>query len=105
MGHQVSVAFPKNITLLDFFPVILVHNKSFLSTFYQLTDSTPKKNRPVRDRICPVRDAIYAEVLVETFCQIITSEKFMDDQIAQQFYTGYKTMEVTSYFFITEWNI
>ena len=29
----------------------------------------------------------------------------MDDQIAQQFYTGYKTMEVTSYFFITEWNI
>ena len=63
-GHQVSVAFPKNITLLEFFRVILVDNKSFLSTFYQLTDSTPKKNCPERDRICPVRDAIYAEVLV-----------------------------------------
>ena len=102
MGHQVSVVFLKNITLLEFFRVILVHKKSFLSTFYQLTDSTPKKNRLVRDRICPIRDAIYAEVLVETFCQIITSEKFIDDQIARQFYTGYKTMEVTSYFFITE---
>ena len=59
MGHQVSVPFPKNITLLEFFRVILVHNKSFLSTFYQLTDSTPKKNRPVRD-------AIYAELLVQS---------------------------------------
>ena len=80
----------------------MVHKKSFLSTFYQLTDSTPKKNRPVGDRICPVGDAIYAEVLVKTFSQIITSEKFMDDQIARPFYTGYKTMKVTSYFFITE---
>ena len=65
MGHQVSAAFPKNITLLEFFRVFLVHNKSFLSTFYQLTDSIPKKNRPVRGRICPVRDAIYAEALVQ----------------------------------------
>ena len=56
MGHQVSVAFPKNITLLEFFRVILVHNKSFLSTQYQWTDSTPKENRPVRNRIYPVRD-------------------------------------------------
>ena len=66
MGHQVSVTLPKNITLLEFLRVILVHNKSFVSTFYQLTDSTAKKNRPVRDRICPVRDAIYAEVLVQS---------------------------------------
>ena len=66
MGHQVSVAFPENITLLEFFRVILVHNKLFLCTFYQLTDSTSKKNRPIRDRICPVRDAIYAEVLVQS---------------------------------------
>ena len=66
MGNQVSVVFPKNITLLEFFKVILVHEKSFLSTFYQLTDSTPKKNRPVGDIICPVRDAIYAEVLVQS---------------------------------------
>ena len=65
MGHQVSVAFPENITLLELFRVILVHKKLFLSTFYQLTDSTPKKNHPVHDRICPVRDAIYAEVLVQ----------------------------------------
>ena len=61
MGHQVIVAFPKNIMLLEFFRVILVHNKLFLSTFYQLTDSTPKK----RDRICSVREAIFAEVLVQ----------------------------------------
>ena len=66
MGHQVSVAFPKNITLLEFFRVILVHNKSFLSTQYQWTDSTPKEHRPVRNRIYPVRDAIYAEVLVQS---------------------------------------
>ena len=59
MGHQVSVAFPKNITLLEFFRVILVHNKSFLSTFCQLTDSTTKKN-------CPVRDAIYAKGLLQS---------------------------------------
>ena len=65
MGHKVSVAFPKNITLLEFFTVILVHNKSFLSTFYQLTNSTPKKNHPMRDRICPVHDEIYAEVLIQ----------------------------------------
>ena len=65
MGHQVSVAFPKNITLSESFRVILVHNKSFLSTFYQLTDSTPKKNWPVRDIICLVCDTIYAEVLVQ----------------------------------------
>ena len=65
MAPHVSVAFPKNITLLGFFRLILVHNKSFLITFYQLTDSTPKKNLPVRDRICPVRDAIYAEALVQ----------------------------------------
>ena len=58
MGHQVSVAFPKNITLLEFFRVILVHSKLFLSTFYQLADGTPKKNRPVHD-------LIYAEVLVQ----------------------------------------
>ena len=43
MGHQVSVAFPKNITLLEFFRVILVHSKSFLSTFYQLRDSNQGK--------------------------------------------------------------
>ena len=65
MVHQVSVTFPKNITLLEFFRVIFVHNKSFLSTFYQLTDSTPKKNCPVHDRICPICDAIYANVLVQ----------------------------------------
>ena len=65
MRHQVSVAFFKNITLLGFFRVILAHNKSFLSTFYQVTDSTPKKNGPIGDRICPVSDAIYAEVLVQ----------------------------------------
>ena len=53
MGHHISVAFPKNITLLDFFRVILVHKKLFLFTSYQLTNSAPKKNRPVRDRICP----------------------------------------------------
>ena len=45
---------------------MLAHNKSFLSTFNHLTDSTPKKNRLVRDRICPGRDAIYAEVLVQS---------------------------------------
>ena len=56
--HQVSVAIPKNITLLEFIRVILVHNKSFLSTFYQLVDSTPKKNHPVHDRICPVHDVL-----------------------------------------------
>ena len=50
MGHQVSVAFPKNITLLGFFRVILVCTKLFLSTFYQLTDSTPKKNWPLHDQ-------------------------------------------------------
>ena len=64
MRHQVSVVFPKNITPLEFSKVILVHNKSFLSSFYQLTDRTPKKNHPVCDRICPVCDVIYAEVLV-----------------------------------------
>ena len=54
------------ITLLKVFRVILVQNKSFLSVFYQLTDSTPKKNRPIRrDKICPIYDAIYAEVLVQ----------------------------------------
>ena len=63
MGHQVSVAFPKNITLLESFRAILVHEKSFLNTFYQLTDSTTKKNC---GRICLVRDAIYAEVLVQS---------------------------------------
>ena len=61
MGHQVSVVFPKNTTLLEFFTVILVHNKSFLSNFYQWTGTTPKKNNPVCDRICPIHDAIYAE--------------------------------------------
>ena len=66
MGHQVKVAFPKNITLLKFFRVILVYNKLFLSIFNQLTDSTPKKNCPVHDRICPIRGAIYAEVLVQS---------------------------------------
>ena len=59
MGHQVSAAFPKNITLSELCKVILVHNKLFLSAFYQLTDSTSKKNRPVRD-------AIYTEVLVQS---------------------------------------
>ena len=50
---------------------MLVHKKSFSSTFNQLTDSTPKKNRLVRDRICSERDAIYAEVLVQSqiFCK------------------------------------
>ena len=43
----------------------MLHDKSFLSTLYQLTDNTPKKNRPVRDRICLLRDVIYAEVLVQ----------------------------------------
>ena len=66
MGHQVSLTCPKNMTLLEFFRVILVHSKSFFSTFYQLTDSTPKKDRPICDRICPVRDAVFAEVLVES---------------------------------------
>ena len=65
MGHQVSIAFPKNTTLVEFFRLILVRNKSFLSLFYQLTDSTQKKNHPVRDRICPARHAIYAEVLLQ----------------------------------------
>ena len=46
------------------FPIILVHNKSFLSTFYQLIDKTPKRNRPVHGRICPVRDTIYAKILL-----------------------------------------
>ena len=59
MVHQVSVVFPKNITVLEFCKVILVHKKLFLSSFYQLTDTTPKKNRPV----C---DSIYAEVLVQS---------------------------------------
>ena len=45
-GHQVSLAFPKTITFLEFFRIICVHNKSFLSTFYQLTESTPKKTIP-----------------------------------------------------------
>ena len=66
MEHQGSVAFPKNAAILEFFRVILVDNKSFLSTFYQITDSTPKKNRPVRDRICPARDTIYVEVLIQS---------------------------------------
>ena len=54
------------------FRVILVHNKSFLSTFYQLIDKTQKsyllskRNRPVHGRICPVRDTIYAEILLES---------------------------------------
>ena len=48
------------------FRVILVHNKSFLSTFYQLIDKTTKRNRPVHGRICPVRDTIYAEILLES---------------------------------------
>ena len=64
MGHQVSVVFPTSIPL-EFFRAILVHNKSFLSTFYQLTDNTPKKKCFVHDKICPIRDAIYAEVLVQ----------------------------------------
>ena len=66
MGHQASVAFPKSITLLEFFRVVLVHSKSFLGTFYQLADSTPKKNCPICDRICPVHNTIYAEVLVQS---------------------------------------
>ena len=65
MGHQVNVAFPEDITFLGFFRVILVHNKSFLSTFYHLTDSTPKKSCPVHERICPVCDAIYTKALVQ----------------------------------------
>ena len=36
-----------------------------LKYLYQLTDSTPKKNCPVHDRICPIRDVIYAKVLVQ----------------------------------------
>ena len=64
--EEVSVAFPKNTALLQFFKAMLVHKKSFSSTFNQLTDSTPKKNRIVRDRICSGRDTIYAEVLVQS---------------------------------------
>ena len=75
VGHQVSVAFPKNITLLEFFRVILVHNKLFLNTFYQLTDSTPKKNRPVCDKICPVCDMNYAEVLVQSKKYLVNVKK------------------------------
>ena len=75
MGHQVIVAFPKNIVLLEFFRVILVQNKLFLSTFYQLTDSTPKKNQPVRERICPIRDAIYAELLVQSKKYLVNIKK------------------------------
>ena len=55
MSHQVSVAFPKNVTYLEFFRVFLVNNKSFLSTFYQLKDRKPKENCPVNDRICPTQ--------------------------------------------------
>ena len=66
MGYQVSLVFPTNIILVEFFRAILVHNKSFLSIFYQLTESTPKKNCPVHDRICPVCDTIYGEVLVQS---------------------------------------
>ena len=75
MGHQVIVAFPKNIMLLEFFRVILVHNKLFLSTFYQLTDSTPKKNQPVHGRICPICDAIYGEVLVQSKKYLVNIKK------------------------------
>ena len=64
MEPQVSVVFPKNKTLLDFLRVILVHIL-FLSTLYQLTDDTPKKNHLVCDRICPICDTIYAEVLIQ----------------------------------------
>ena len=66
LGYQVSVVFPKNITVLGFFRVILVHNKIFLSIFYQLKDSTPKKTCPVCDRSCPVHLAIYAGVLIQS---------------------------------------
>ena len=47
------------INAFRIFRVILVRSKLFLSTFYQLTDSTPKKNRPIRD-------AFYADVLVQS---------------------------------------
>ena len=70
MGPQVSAAFPKHITLLQFFRVIGVHNKSFLNTFYQLTDGTPKKNCLACVRICSVCDAIYAEVLIQSKKQL-----------------------------------
>ena len=49
IGHQVNVVFPKNITILEIVGAILVHNKSFLSAFHQLTDST-SKNRPIHNR-------------------------------------------------------
>ena len=65
MEPQVSVAFPKNKTLLDFLRVILVHIL-FLSTLYQLTDGTPNKNHLVCDRRCPIRDTVYAEVLIQS---------------------------------------
>ena len=39
---------------------------TLLSTFYHLTDGTPKKNHPVCDKICHIHDAIYAEVLVQS---------------------------------------
>ena len=77
MGHQIKEAFPKNIMLLEFFRVILVHNKSFFSTFYQLTDSTPKKNCPVHDRICPVRDGIYTEVFVQSKYFLVTIKRIL----------------------------
>ena len=77
-GHWVNVAFHKNITFLELFRVILVHKKSFLSTFYQLTDCTPKKNHPVRDRISPVRDAIYAEVLVQSKKYIVNIKRTLN---------------------------
>ena len=69
-GHQVSVVFPTNITLLEFFRAILVHKKLFLSMFYPLRDTTSKKNCPVHDRICPIQDTIYAEVLVQSIVNI-----------------------------------
>ena len=65
MGHQVSVVFSTNITLLEFLRANLVQNKSFLSIFYQLAVSTPKKNCHGHDKSCPVHDAIYGEVLIE----------------------------------------
>ena len=45
MRDQVSVVFPANIIPLDFFRAILEQNKPILGNFYQLTDTTSKKNR------------------------------------------------------------
>ena len=50
----------------DSFKIFYNDNKSFSSSLYQLTDSKLEKNRPVHDRICPIGDTVYAELLVQS---------------------------------------